>query len=220
MLKAIVRANFKWSMLKFVEKCTRTGHTWKSSAIFRYFAKKYRNSQTHRRQTGDLYIGILHNQKYFNRGPYSELCARGERRTMSQQTAASLTWDSVAASFLKKIFVDTCVLAILAFCSDYIDNIEMKNWACTNIDALYKRMNVDAPMNRWTCWACWELCFRKLWLLWLCVGIVFFRFCFQAHVVFQDWIDRDFCFPKIMIMRCYCFLWYEEYEEYEELISS
>ena len=113
MLKAIVRANFKWSMLKFVEKCTRTGHTWKSSAIFRYFAKKYRNSQTHRRQTGDLYIGILHNQKYFNRGPYSDLCARGERRTMSQQTAASLTWDSVAASFLKKIFVDTwdtCVL--------------------------------------------------------------------------------------------------------------
>ena len=29
-------------------------------------------------------------------------------------------------------------------------------------------------------------------------------------LVFQDWIDRDFCFPKIMIMRCYCFLWYEE----------
>ena len=86
----------------------------------------------------------------------------------------------------------------------------MKNWACTNIDALYNRMNVDERVE--------NCVFRKLWLLWLCVGIVFFRFCFQASkhpstccfVVFQDWIDRDFCFPKIMIMRCYCFLWYEE----------
>ena len=107
------------------------------------------------------------------------------------------------------------ILAILAFCSDYIDNIEMKNWACTtNIDALYKRMNVDERVEN-------------------CVSENYDYYDYALALFFFDFVSKHMLFFRIELIEISRFLFSENYdyamllffmirryEEYEELIIS